>query len=34
MSREAPADIVQARLQAAKEENGFKIPFAISDRTV
>ena len=34
MSRKAPADIVQVRLQATKEENGFKRPFDISDRRV
>jgi hypothetical protein len=34
MTREAPADIVQARLQATKEENGFKRLFDISDRAV
>ena len=33
-TRGAPADIVQARLQATKEENGFKRPFAISNRIV
>jgi hypothetical protein len=34
MTRETPADIVQARLQATKEGNRFKGPFAISDRTI
>jgi len=34
MTKEAPAGIVQARLQATEEQNGFKRPFAISDRTV
>ena len=34
MTKEAPADIVQARLQATEKETGFERPFAIGDRTV
>jgi hypothetical protein len=34
VTREAPVDIVQVRLQTTKEENGFERALAISERTV